>query len=53
MDYIEWYNKYRIKGKLKGPSPIQYRIQSLSDAYFMCLTFWADHIPYFLISCLF
>lgn len=32
INYIEWYNKYRIKGKLKGMSPIQYRIQSLSAA---------------------
>ncbi|MBU5254600.1 IS3 family transposase [Tissierella praeacuta] len=27
--YIDWYNKYRIKSKLKGLSPIQYRTQSL------------------------
>ncbi|WP_155591239.1 IS3 family transposase [Lysinibacillus cavernae] len=26
--YIEYYNHKRIKGKLKGLSPIQYRIQS-------------------------
>ncbi|WIV13935.1 IS3 family transposase [Proteiniborus sp. MB09-C3] len=32
IDYIEWYNKYRIKTKLKGLSPIQYRAQSLSVA---------------------
>lgn len=29
IDYIEWYNKYRIKSKLKGLSPIQFRTQSL------------------------
>ncbi|WP_339786572.1 IS3 family transposase, partial [Tissierella sp.] len=29
-DYIEWYNKYRIKSKLKGLSPIQFRTQSLA-----------------------
>lgn len=29
IDYIQWYNKYRIKIKLKGLSPIQYRTQSL------------------------
>lgn len=27
-EYIYYYNNYRIKGKLKGLSPIQYRIQS-------------------------
>lgn len=32
IDYIEWYNKFRIKSKLKGLSPIQYRTQSLSAA---------------------
>ncbi|MBU5436471.1 IS3 family transposase [Tissierella sp. MSJ-40] len=29
IDYIEWYNQYRIKSKLKGLSPIEYRTQSL------------------------
>jgi transposase InsO family protein len=28
VDYIEWYNKKRIKRKLKGLSPVEYRIQS-------------------------
>lgn len=32
IEYIAWYNKYRIKSKLKGLSPIQYRTQSLSVA---------------------
>ncbi|KNF06948.1 putative transposase [Gottschalkia purinilytica] len=27
--YIKWYNEYRIKSKLKGLSPIEYRKQSL------------------------
>ena len=27
--YIYYYNHHRIKGKLKGLSPVQYRIQSL------------------------
>lgn len=27
--YIDYYNNVRIKGKLKGLSPVQYRIQSL------------------------
>ena len=26
--YIDYYNNKRIKGKLKGLSPVQYRIQS-------------------------
>jgi len=30
--YIFYYNNYRIKGKLKGLSPVQYRIQSLEVA---------------------
>jgi len=28
-DYIEYYNNRRIKGKLKGLSPVQFRTQSL------------------------
>ena len=31
-DYIYYYNNKRIKGKLKGLSPVQYRIQSLDVA---------------------
>ncbi|MEJ8555140.1 IS3 family transposase [Tepidibacter sp. Z1-5] len=31
-DYIHWYNTKRIKSKLKGLSPIEYRIQSLEAA---------------------
>ncbi|MBF0843960.1 IS3 family transposase, partial [Streptococcus danieliae] len=27
-DYIDYYNNKRIKVKLKGLSPVQYRIQS-------------------------
>ena len=30
--YIEYYNHKRIKGKLKGLSPVQYRIQSSEAA---------------------
>ncbi|MBQ6670176.1 MAG: IS3 family transposase, partial [Firmicutes bacterium] len=26
--YIDYYNYKRIKGKLKGLSPVQYRVQS-------------------------
>lgn len=31
-NYIDYYNNKRIKSKLKGLSPVQYRIQSLSVA---------------------
>lgn len=31
-DYIYYYNNYRIKGKLKGLSPVNYRIQSFDVA---------------------
>ena len=31
-EYIEYYNNKRIKGKLKGMSPVNYRIHSLSVA---------------------
>ena len=30
--YIDYYNNRRIKAKLKGLSPVQYRLQSLSVA---------------------
>jgi len=30
-DYIEWYNNKRIKMKLKGMSPVQYRTQYLRE----------------------
>lgn len=30
VDYIEYYNNKRIKVKLKGLSPVQYRTQSLA-----------------------
>jgi len=32
VDYIDYYNNKRIKSKLKGLSPVQYRIQSLKIA---------------------
>ena len=32
IEYIDYYNNKRIKGKLKGMSPVQYRIQSLLAA---------------------
>ncbi|EMU4484935.1 hypothetical protein EEC63_10100, partial [Neisseria gonorrhoeae] len=31
-EYIRYYNNDRIKLKLKGLSPVQYRIQSLKAA---------------------
>ena len=30
--YIDYYNNKQIKAKLKGLSPVQYRLQSLSVA---------------------
>ena len=30
VGYIDYYNNKRIKAKLKGLSPVQYRLQSLS-----------------------
>ena len=32
-EYIEWYNNERIKTKLKGFSPVQYRQESLHLSY--------------------
>lgn len=32
IKYIDYYNNKRIKGKLKGMSPVNYRIHSLSVA---------------------
>ena len=32
IEYIDYYNNKRIKGKLKGMSPVQYRIHSLKVA---------------------
>lgn len=32
IEYIEYYNNRRIKSKLKGMTPVQYRIHSLSVA---------------------
>ena len=30
IDYIEYYNNKRIKSRLKGISPVQYRVHSLA-----------------------
>ena len=32
IEYIDYYNNKRIKGKLKGMSPVQYRTHSLEVA---------------------
>ena len=40
LDYIDYYNK-RIKVKLKGLNPVQYRTKSF--AYINCLTFWGQY----------
>ena len=32
IEYIDYYNNKRIKGKLKGMSPVNYRIHSLKLA---------------------
>ena len=31
VKYIDYYNNKRIKGKLKGMSPVQYRTHSLAS----------------------
>ena len=41
VDYIDYYNNKRIKAKLKGLSPVQYRTKSF--AYINCLTFWGQY----------
>ncbi|MBU3849712.1 MAG: integrase core domain-containing protein [Candidatus Treponema excrementipullorum] len=32
MEYLSWYNEKRIKVKLKGLTPLQFRNQSLESA---------------------
>ncbi len=32
VEYLEWYNEKRIKVKLKGLTPLQFRNQSLKSA---------------------
>lgn len=40
VEYIDYYNNRRIKLKLNGLSPVQYRIQTVQAAYScFCLTF--------------
>lgn len=40
VDYIDYYNNKRIKVKLKGLSPVQYRTKSFG--YPICLTFFGS-----------
>ena len=39
VDYIDYYNNRRIKLKLNGLSPVQYRIQTVRRLIRFCLTF--------------
>ena len=39
IEYIEYYNNRRIKSKLKGMSPIQYRQHSMLVAKFILYNF--------------
>ena len=36
VEYLEWYNEKRIKVKLKGLPPLQFRNQSLKSAWLKC-----------------
>ena len=42
VDFINYYNNKRIKVKLKGLSPVQYRTESFQLLFF--LTFWGQYI---------
>ena len=50
-DYINYYNNKRIKVKLKGLSPVQYRTKSF--AYINCLTFWGQYSKVVVLRTLF
>lgn len=39
-EYIQYYNNKRIKSRLKGKSPVQYRTLSQSRLLIICPTFW-------------
>ena len=44
-DYINYYNYDRIKVKLKGLSPVNYRLQSSNQKLLInCPTFWVQFI---------
>ena len=51
VDYIDYYNNKRIKAKLKGLSPVQYRTKSF--AYINCLTFWGQYSKVVVLRTLF
>ena len=40
VEYLEWYNKKRIKVKLKGLPPLQFRNQSLKSAWLKSPIIW-------------
>ncbi len=46
IEYIDYYNNKRIKGKLKGMSPVQYRVHSQVAKYLIkkCPIFWVQYI---------
>ena len=41
VDYIDYYNNKRIKVKLKGLSPVQYRTKSLILCVLLCKNHWS------------
>ena len=43
IDYIDYYNNKRIKVKLKGLSPVQYRTKSLILCVLLCKNHWSFH----------
>jgi len=51
-DYINYYNYDSIKVKLKGLSPVNYRLQSSNWKLFInCPTFWVQFKPSVFSSC--
>ena len=40
VEYLEWYNEKRIKVKLKGLPPLQFRNQSLKSAWLKSPIIW-------------
>ena len=46
-EYINYYNYNKIKVKLKGLSPVNYRLQSSNQKLFInCPTFWGSVLFY-------
>ena len=55
VEYLEWYNEKRIKVKLKGLPPLQFRNQSLKSAWLKCPIIGVHFIkeqPFFLFKLL-